>query len=295
MASAKSSEDNKAMVATSASVHLDAAVFGASVQLPAFDKIEAETWFAVADANFALRKVTDSTTKYYYVLSKLDASTLRKLSSFIKRPRGEDPYGEIKAELCEAYEPPLEQKLDALLTLDAMGDESPKEYGMEIRRLVADATLDEVLKRIFVRGLPCQLVTAIMSSLGGNFATVITAANKAWTAAAATNSPAASVSAVSAPQSTSSRRGARGGRGGRGGRQRGARSGPQDSRASGPHMTTLTLCDYHKKFGDSAKRCAQGCSRWSEDCAKNVPATQVFSVEESLDGEDSHVGESENF
>ena len=72
-------------------VHLDTAVFGASVQLPAFDKVEAETWFAVADANFALRKVTDPLTKYYYLLSKLDASTLRKLSSFIKRPRGDNP------------------------------------------------------------------------------------------------------------------------------------------------------------------------------------------------------------
>ena len=37
----------------------DAAVLGATVQLPAFDKVEPETWFAVADANFALRKVTD--------------------------------------------------------------------------------------------------------------------------------------------------------------------------------------------------------------------------------------------
>ena len=148
MASAKSSEDNKPAMATPASVHLDAAVFGASVQLPSFDKIEEETWFAMADANFALRKVKDSTTKYYYVLSKLDASTLRKLSSFIKRPRGDDPYSEIKEELFEAYEPPLEQKLDALLSLAGMGDESPKEYGMEIKRLASDATLDDVLKRI---------------------------------------------------------------------------------------------------------------------------------------------------
>ena len=49
-----------------------AAVYGASVQLPTFDKVEPEAWFAVADANFALGRVLDSTTKYYYVLSKLD-------------------------------------------------------------------------------------------------------------------------------------------------------------------------------------------------------------------------------
>ena len=282
MASGKA-EDNKPSGAISPSVHLDAAVFGASVQLPAFDKIEAETWFAVADANFALRKVTDSTTKYYYVLSKLDASTLRKLSSFIKRPRGADPYGEIKEELCEAYEPPLEQKLDALLSLAGMGDETPKEYAMEIKRLAADATLDDVLKRIFVRGLPRQLVTAITGRLGENFSSVTTAANKAWTSAAVPNNSEASVSAISAPQSSSARCG---GREGRGGRQRGARSGPR--------MTTLTMCSYHKKFGDSAKKCAPGCGRWDPDRFRDMQEAQVFSVEESLDGEDSHVGESEN-
>ena len=53
-----------------------AAVLGASVQLLNFDKVDPETWFTVADANFALRKVTDSTTKCYYVLSKLDAAFL---------------------------------------------------------------------------------------------------------------------------------------------------------------------------------------------------------------------------
>ena len=53
-----------------------AAVFGASVQLPNFDKVDPKTWFTVADANFALRKVMDSTTKYYYVLSKLDVASL---------------------------------------------------------------------------------------------------------------------------------------------------------------------------------------------------------------------------
>ena len=103
-----------------------AAVFGASVQLPSFDKVDPETWFTVADANFALRKVTDATMKYY-VLSKLDAATLRQLSAFLKQPKGDDPYKEIKDELCEAYEPPLEEKLDALFALTDIGDERPKE------------------------------------------------------------------------------------------------------------------------------------------------------------------------
>ena len=95
-------------MASSNKVQVDAAaVFGASVQLPMFDKSEPEAWFILAEANFNLRKVTDSKTKYWYVLSKFDAITLRKLSTFLKLPQGDDPYQELRDKLCETFEPPL--------------------------------------------------------------------------------------------------------------------------------------------------------------------------------------------
>ena len=186
-------------------VHLDTAVFGATVQLPAFDKVEAETWFA--DTNFTLRRFSDSTTKYYYVLSKLDTCTLRKLSTFIRWPRGDDPYKENKEVLCKAYEPPLEQKMD-------IGDKRRREFSMELHRLASDASLDDVLKRIFIRCLPRSIVTAITSSLHRGLEDVIAAADRAWTAAAASSSPAqatAPVSTITRPQTSMSRRGGRGG------------------------------------------------------------------------------------
>ena len=99
--------------------------------------------------------------------------------------------------------------------------------------------------------------SAITANLGGNFASVIMAANKAWTASLAGDSPAASVSVVSKQATPPARHG--GGRGGgRGGCQRGSRVGTVGQ------MTTLTLCSFHKKFGDAARKCAQGCSRWNE-------------------------------
>ena len=108
---------------------------------------------------------------------------------------------------------------------------------MEIKRLAFDAALDDVLKRILVRGLPRQLVTAITGSLREKFATVSTAANKALTVAAVLTSSAATVATVLAPQTSSSRRG---GCGGCAGHQRGARTGPR--------MMTVTLCSYRKNL-----------------------------------------------
>ena len=101
---------------------------------------------------------------------------------------------------CARHTSPLEQKLDALLALTDIGHDRPREFGMELQCLASDATLDDVLKRVFVLCLPLHIVTAITGSLRGKLETVIVAANKAWTAAAVPSS-AVSVSAVSGPPS----------------------------------------------------------------------------------------------
>ena len=193
----------------SQAIQLDAtAVFSALVQLPMFDRTEPDAWLLLADANFNLRGVTDSRTKYWYVLSKFDASTLRKLSTFLKEPRGTDPYQELREMLCQTYEPPLEQKLDAFLTLMEIGDERPSKFGLELQRLTASASMDNVRKRIFLRCLPKTIVTAIMGSLEGNFQAIVKAADRAWTAASTASgqsSSAATVSAVSSALTSSSR------------------------------------------------------------------------------------------
>ena len=260
------------------SVPLDAAaVFDASVQLPMFDKAEPDAWFILADANFNLRKVTDSRTKYWYVLSKFDSTTLRKLSTFLKRPRSDDPYQELRDKLCQTYEPPLEQKIDALLAVTDMGDERPVEFGLELQHLALEASINDILKQIFLRCLLQHIITAITSSLNDKFETIMMAADKAWTAAVAsgmsTSMSAASVAAITRTSSSAGRRGRC---------QRGSRSASQ--------TTTLTLCSFHKKFGDATRKCAPGCSHWSEDRPHDTPATSVFHGEESLDGEDANVG-----
>ena len=280
MAHANVSGEGKPKVTTSVNptVQLDAAVFGASVQLPAFDKIEPESWFCVAGANFALRKVTDSTTRYYYVLSKLDATTLRKLSAFLKRPRGDDPYLEIRRKLCRAFEPSLEKKLNALLSITDMGDEQPMEFGLELQHLLGDATTDDIQKRIFLCSVPPAIATAIRGSRAAKFEELLEAADDAWTTSTAPSPGAtALVAAISGAQAQR--------RGGCGGRQRG-------SRASG-QTRALQLCHFHIKFGDTAKKCSPSCARWGDQNRPRQQPAHVLQIEELLDREGADIG-SEN-
>ena len=178
------------------SIQLDTAVFGATVQLPVFNKDEPASWFCVAEANFALRKVTDSRTKYYYVLLKLDLATLKKLSAFLQVPRGDDPYNEIWRKLCKAFEPPLEQKLDTLLAISDAGDERPSEFGLEFQRLLSGAKAEDLLKRIFLRSIRPSIVTAITAYLKADFEMLVAVADEAWTVSEASRSTPVTVSAV---------------------------------------------------------------------------------------------------
>ena len=103
---------------------------------------------------------------------------------------------------------------------------------------------------------------------------MVEAADQAWTDAKSQGT--AVVLAVSGPLAWSACRG------GRNRCQRG-------SRATG-QTTALNLCAFHKKFGDSARKCVPACSRWGEQRPSELAAAQVFQVEEALDGEDEHVG-----
>ena len=293
MATAVSSEDEQPSVIDTrrapAARQEPNLVYGATVQLPTFDKLEPRAWFRIADANFGIRWVTDPVTKYYYVLSKLDSETLRKLSAFLDLPLSADPYLDIRKKLCATFEPPLKAKLDTFLATNDAGDERPAQFGLELQRLLANATTDDLRKRVFLRSLKPSIVTAITGSLAANFETVMAAADKAWMAAANSDPSGtpATVSAISHSTSSAPRGNGRGGRGARGGRQ-------CEPRPSG-RVESVPLCHFHRKFGDAARKCASGCSRWTEPRPRDAPA-RVSHIEEALDGEDAHVGtDLENF
>ena len=158
----------------------DPAVHSVAVQLPTFNRLAPSSWFHLADANFHLRGIVQSDKKYWYVVSKLDADTLKKLSAFLAAPRGKDPYSEIRSMLCQTYEPKREQKLDALLSATDLGDERPAEFALELRRLLDNAGAEEILKRIFFRCLPRRLKDVVSGSLDDSFDGLVAAADQAW-------------------------------------------------------------------------------------------------------------------
>ena len=237
----------------------DPVAHSVAVQLPAFNKLAPASWFHLADANFHLRGIVQSETKYWYIVSKLDADTLRKLSAFLASKKGADPYGKIRAILCDTYEPKLKQNLDALLESREIGDERPSEYALELHCLLANGTTDDILKRIFIRSLPKNLANAISPSSDGSFDALAKAEDKAWSLAASSSTE-TSVHTVGSASAL----------------PRG-RTGRQQAKLRNDCKNVI-LCRFHIKWGNAAKRCLQGCSRWEPK--GHQQGTQVFHVEE---------------
>ena len=246
----------------------DPAAHSVAVQLPTFNRLAPSSWFHLADANFHLRSISQSELKYWYVVSKLDPDTLKKLSSFLAAPRGKDPYAEIRSVLCLTYEPKREQKLDALLSLTELGDEHPAEFALELKRLLDNAGSEEILKRIFYRCLPRRLKDVVSGSQDDTFDGLAAAADRAWARDLAAEATVAAIhqtaSGASVPGSGANPPARGRGRWQRGGRQPSAQ---QESR-------TVTLCPFHLKWGDGARRCLPTCSRWNP-----AGRQQVFHVE----------------
>ena len=57
-----------------------------TVKIPPFWTHSPTAWFAQAEAQFVLRKITEDDTKYYYIVAALDSATATRAVSILSQP-----------------------------------------------------------------------------------------------------------------------------------------------------------------------------------------------------------------
>ncbi|KAJ8386886.1 hypothetical protein AAFF_G00164830 [Aldrovandia affinis] len=67
-----------------------------ALKLPEFWQEHAAVWFAQAEAQFALRGITQEDTKYFYVVAALNSSTASRVLSLLQDPPEDDKYLALK-------------------------------------------------------------------------------------------------------------------------------------------------------------------------------------------------------
>ena len=74
-----------------------------SVKIPAFWPESAEAWFIQVEAQFALKGVTASSTKFYYCVSSFNQETANQVLDLIKSPPATGPYEALKNQLLKLF------------------------------------------------------------------------------------------------------------------------------------------------------------------------------------------------
>ncbi|KFD51305.1 hypothetical protein M513_07905 [Trichuris suis] len=107
-----------------------------AVKLPQFWPHSAKLWFAQAEAQFALARITASITKFYHTIASLPDSIATQVDDLLE-PYGDTPYEYLKAKLLERLTTPVGEQFHALIDSHPIGDQRPSHILREMRRMAA--------------------------------------------------------------------------------------------------------------------------------------------------------------
>ena len=205
----------------------DEEVKAVAVKLPSFWTANAAAWFTQAEAQFALRKITQDETKYYYVVAALDADTATRANILLRQPPATEKYAAVKKFLLDAFEFSEAERAERLLSIDDLGDRKPSELMSAIIHLNGSEDRHFLLRHIFLRALPDALRQAVAASKEED---LITLAKEADRMASLVNTR--PVTHVDIPE---------------------AQAVVKKKWKSG-------LCYFHQKFGARSRTCRQPCT-----------------------------------
>ena len=135
-----------------------------AIKLPTFWTAQPTVWFLQAEAQFNIRKVTEDSTKYYYVVSALDQTTASRITDVLQNPPDNGLYDNLKKRLLETYGQSRRDRASKLLHLSGLGDRKPSELMDEMLSLLDGHKPCLLAEQIFLEQLPEDIRIQIADS-----------------------------------------------------------------------------------------------------------------------------------
>lgn len=258
-------------------------VMGVSVKLSEFWRDNPKIWFTQAEAQFDIAGITQDSTKYGHVLSKLDARLADEVEDIIANPPAKDKYEHLKSELIKRFSTTKKQRTRQLLGEEQLGDRKPSAFLRHLRSLAGSGGDEDIICELWMRALPAEVQRILMGHLDLPLEKVAEIADNivetlppsasttaALNQASASHSPdlnqimrcieelTKKVDALSNDRARSTRA------------KSPSRSRPQSRSAS---RSGLRLCWYHQRFASSATKCISPCG-WKADLKGNGMSSQ---------------------
>ena len=240
-----------------------------NIKLPPFWPSDPHLWFAQVEAQFATRGITSQKTKYEHVVASLSPEFATQVRDLILRIPDTTPYDTLKRQLIIRTALPEQRRLQQLLSSTELGDQRPTQLLRRMQQLLGDGAVNadgKLLRELFLQRLPCN-VRMILASFGDTKTldelaelgdNVITAGPPSM-AGITQPQPSSEVEGLRSELShlqervsalsTAIRT-----------RSPSPRRRPFQSRSPPPQPTPMSMCWYHARFGDKARKCTPPCS-----------------------------------
>ena len=224
-----------------------------AMKLPLFWVDNPRMWFQTAEAQFRIKKITCSSTKFDHVLARIPSELTLSLTTVVSRatatPPSADPYTELKDRLLEATLPGPYKMLDTLLDHPTLGDRTPSKMMDQMLNLLPPGCKPDILfNALFLRRLPANLRQVLATQKHETQHDLAKAADHLHDSGAP---PAAGLSLVSSGASACALPADSSGRG---------RSPPRSSNSRS--ATPGRSCFYHARWAEKANKCEPPCN-WS--------------------------------
>ncbi|CAN7938400.1 unnamed protein product, partial [Ixodes hexagonus] len=248
---------------------------GVPFKLPPFWVKNPRMWFLQVEAQFQLRHITSSLTKYFHIVSSLPPEVADEVDDLLASPPATEPYEQLKTTILAQKTTSERTRLQELLAAEELGDRRPSQMLHRMRQLFGDQSVDSnipLLRELFLQRLPKQIVVVLAATDDMILDKLAQVADRG--ADYSTPAPVAAVAAPSAhffqgrleerldeiaatlvemrPIDPPDREASD------------TRSSSLRPRYPSPPKSQDNACWYHRTFGSDARRCHEPCS-WSKN------------------------------
>ena len=125
-----------------------------AVKLAPIWDTEVDLWFANAESQFALSRITEDSTKFHHVCAALSPKLAKQAAEVIRNPPAAGKYEALKAALCASLELTKDQRVKKILHVAELGTMDPMELWSSLQSWSQGLTVNDILLQVFLEKLP---------------------------------------------------------------------------------------------------------------------------------------------